>query len=285
MKKGIITVITSLLLAAVLLVAFNAWIWFQQASMIFVPMRGMDATPADWGLEYQEVILHTSDGVGLYGWYLPSPGAKDVLLFFHGNAGNISQRGESLSIFHRLGLNVLIIDYRGYGRSGGAPSEEGLNRDAEAAWRYLRQDRGFAASNIVLFGRSLGGAVAARLATEVKPAALILESTFSSARDVATAYYPILSKLILLRFTFDTVTRISTVDCPLLLIHSPDDQVIPFYMGERVYKAAHEPKSLLRLHGDHNRGFLISQPEYQRGLRQFLDRYVTRQATGTPAEN
>ena len=270
------SLVATIVMAAVILVAFNAWLWLQQASMLFFPLSDMSANPTDWGMEYEDVTLHTEDGVTLYGWYIPGSSAKRALLFFHGNAGNISHRSESLKIFHHLGVNVLIIDYRGYGRSLGRPSEEGLHADAVAAWRYLSQTKHFDASQIVLFGRSLGGAVAARLATEVKPAALILESTFSSARDVAAVHYPILSKLIVMRFSFNTAARVKEISCPVLVVHSPDDQIIPYYLGEKVYQAAKEPKFMLRLQGGHNAGFLQSQPAYERGIAEFISRYVNK---------
>ncbi len=263
-----------LVLAVVLLALFNGWVWLQQPSMIFFPLRSLSATPADRGLDYEEVSLQTSDGLLLHGWYIPRLGSDRVLLFFHGNAGNISHRGDSLAIFHRLGLNVLIFDYRGYGQSEGTPSEDGLHADAKAAWRFLRKDKHVDAGQIVLFGRSLGGAVAARLAAEVEPAALILESSFSSARDVAAEVFPLLSKLTFLRFDFNTVKWIKAVECPVLVVHSPDDEIIPFSLGERIYRAANEPKTMLRLQGDHNSGFLQSQPDYERSLGEFIARYV-----------
>ena len=130
-------------------------------------------------------------------------------------------------------------------------------------------ERGVAPSDIVLFGRSLGGAVAAQLASQVKPGALILESTFSSARDMARAIYPILSWLIIRRFELDTVARLGAVSCPVLVLHSRDDEIIPFDLGLRVYAAAGEPKVFQALRGDHNGGFLLSQPEYERALAGF----------------
>lgn len=241
-----------------------------QPAMVFLPSRALEATPRDWGLEYKDVWLRTEDGVRLHGWYLPHPQARRVLLFFHGNAGNISHRQASLEIFQRLGLNVLILDYRGYGRSEGRPSERGLYRDARAAWDYLVAERGVSPADIVLFGRSLGGAVAAQLASQVRPGALILESGFSSARDLARAIYPILSWLIVPRFDFDTVARMRTVACPVLVLQSRDDEIIPFALGRRVYEAAPEPKRLHVLRGDHNGGFLLSQPDYERALAGFL---------------
>ena len=173
------------------LVLINTWFYLLQPSMLFYPYQQLDAVPSDWGMAYENVEINTSDNVRLHGWYLPAKNATKVLLFFHGNGGNISHRGESLQIFHQLGLNVLIIDYRGYGLSDGELSEQGVYRDAMAAWQYLLQ-RGFKQSDIIIFGRSLGGAVATQLASNVKPAALILESSFSSIRDMASRVLPLI---------------------------------------------------------------------------------------------
>lgn len=248
----------------------NGWMYLQQPAMVFIPFDRPQQTPADWGLDYEEIWLLTADGVKLHGWYLPVPGARQVVLFLHGNAGNISHRRESLEIFHRLGLNVLIFDYRGYGNSEGRPSERGLYRDADAAWRWLVESRGFVGSEIVLFGRSLGGVVAAQLASRVRPRKLIVESAFSSARDVARELFPLLSRLVLLRFEFDATSWIAQVRCPVLVIHSTEDEIIPFTLGEKLYQAANPPKRLLRLHGGHNDGFLLSQPAYQQVLGGFI---------------
>ena len=135
-------------------------------------------------LAYEQLTLDTEDGVRIDGWFVPASSGGPTVLFFHGNAGNISHRLESIQIFHELGLNVLIFDYRGYGRSTGKPSEQGLYRDADAAWFYLTNIRGIDAKEIVLFGRSMGGAVATRLAAKTQPAAVIVESTFTSVPDM-----------------------------------------------------------------------------------------------------
>ncbi len=265
------TGLVSLVLGLALL---NGWMYLQQPSMIFYPTRTLDATPSDWGFDYRDIKLVTDDSVELHGWYIPRPGAQRVLLFLHGNGGNISHRGDSIAIFHRLGFNVLIFDYRGYGQSYGRPSEAGLYRDAAAAWRYLTETRGIAAKNIVIFGRSLGGAVATQLASEVDAGALILESTLSSARDYAAYAFPLLSHVLLLRYDFDSVARLQQVDYPVLVLHSPADQIMPYHLGERVYAAAHEPKQFVQMRGDHNRGFLLSQPEYEQALAAFVATYL-----------
>ena len=128
--------VNTLIVAVSALIALNGWMYLQQAAMTFYPERALGATPASWGLAYEDVFLSAQDGVRLHGWYIPRQGSKRVLLFMHGNAGNISHRGESIAVFHRLGLNVLIFDYRGYGKSHGSPSERGLYQDAAAAWHY-----------------------------------------------------------------------------------------------------------------------------------------------------
>ena len=182
-----------LLLGALLL---NGVMYLQQPRMIFFPWSTLDATPTDWGLAYDDVTLETKDGVALHGWYIPHPEARRTVLFLHGNAGNISHRRESIEIFYRLGNNVLIIDYRGYGQSAGSPSEAGLYLDATAAWHHLTVTRGADPANVIIFGRSLGGAVAAQLASQVSAGGVICESSFSSARDFAQQVFPVLSRLV-----------------------------------------------------------------------------------------
>jgi uncharacterized protein len=265
MTGGILT----LLLFAGLL---NGWMYLQQPALIFFPQRELEATPERWGLPYEDVHFTAADGVALHGWYLPHPGATRTLLFFHGNAGNISHRGESVAIFHRLGLDVFRFDYRGYGRSEGRPDEAGLYRDADAAWDYLVRARGIAPDRVVLFGRSLGGAVAAQLGARVRPGGVILESTFSSARDFAHAVFPLLSRLVVMRYRFDTRAHAARIGAPLLVVHSRDDEIVPFALGEAVYRAAREPKTLMEISGDHTGGFLRSQPAYEQALQAFIER-------------
>ncbi len=267
---------TSFLIYAILgLLLLNAFMYFQQSHMIFFPMTRMQQTPADWGLEYEDVNFNTEDKVQLHSWYIPQPQSERVLLFFHGNAGNISHRRESIEIFHRLGLNVFIIDYRGYGQSQsngkGKPSEQGLYRDAAAAWRYLTKQKDIAPEKIIIFGRSLGGVIAARLASEVEARGLILESTLSSARDFARQVFKVLARLVVIRFDFDTVEYLRQVNTPVLVLHSPDDEIMPFNLGEKVFESAHQPKQFIRMRGDHNNGFSQSQPEYEQQLSNWLE--------------
>jgi hypothetical protein len=275
-----VSILTQVLLGLLLL---GLLIWWLQPRMLFYPLRALHATPADWGLAYDDVRITTDDGVALHGWLIPAPEARAApprtLLFFHGNAGNIAHRRESIAIFVELGLDVLIIDYRGFGRSQGSPSEHGLYRDAAAAWHWLTDERGVGADEIVLFGRSLGGAVAIELAARTEPAALIVESSFDRLRHLADAHYPLLSRLIPLRYRFPSVERIAAAGCPVLVLHSPHDEIVPYRLGRRLYDAATPPKRFVELDGGHNDGFLRTQPAYQAALATFLDDAASR----TPA--
>ncbi|MDX2456636.1 MAG: alpha/beta hydrolase, partial [Gammaproteobacteria bacterium] len=253
--------------------ALLLFLYLYQSHLLFlanIPSRSVDATPADVGLAYEPMTLVASDKVKLDGWFLPVAEARGVILFCHGNAGNISHRRDSIELFHRLGLNIFIIDYRGYGKSRGKPDEQGLYLDAATAWRYLTEEKGLPNNQILIFGRSLGGAVAARLASGVQARALILESTLSSAHDFARAVFPVLSRLVVMRYDFNTAENIRRVHYPVLVLHSPADEIMPFHLGEKIFQAAHTPKHFVRMQGDHNNGFLQSQPEYAQEFDRWL---------------
>jgi fermentation-respiration switch protein FrsA (DUF1100 family) len=257
---------------SLLLVGFLAWLL--QPKLLFFPFPEMVGTPADWGFAYEDVWLTTEDGVRLHGWFLPAPNrraAPHTLLFLHGNAGNISHRSASVAIFRELGLDQLIIDYRGYGQSEGRPSETGLYRDASAAWRWLTGSRGIAPADVVVFGRSLGGAVATELAARVRPGALIVESSFTDVPSMARLHHPLLARFVPLRYRFPSAANLARVQSPVLVLHSPDDGIVPFAHGRALHAAAPGPKRFVELVGGHNEGFLSSQPHYQEALAAFLD--------------
>lgn len=266
-------------LLAIVAVAVGAYglllvyMFIVQPRLVFLPdlpSRTLGPGPDAIGLAYEDIHIETEDNIRLHGWFVPAPAARGVVLFFHGNAGNISHRRESIELFHHLGLNVFIIDYRGYGRSEGSPSEQGLYQDANAAWLYLTAEKGFDPENVIIFGRSLGGAAAAKLASGVQARGLILESTLSSARDFARAVFRILSRLVVMRYDFNIAQYIQRVNYPVLVLHSPEDEIMPFHLGEKVYDLANQPKHFVRMRGDHNNGFLLSQPEYQQELDRWL---------------
>ncbi|WP_234244752.1 alpha/beta hydrolase [Billgrantia desiderata] len=254
--------------------------WFFQERLLYLPHVGREhvATPAERGLGWEQVELQTADGLLLDAWWIPVEDARGKLLFFHGNAGNISHRLDSILQFHRLGLSVLILDYRGYGRSEGRPSEEGTAQDARAGWRWLTEQQEASADEIVLFGRSLGAAVAAELAASLapqgQPAAVILESPFRSVPALGQQLYPFLPVRWLATLDYPTERYVTHIESPLLFIHSRDDEIIPFSEGEAVYRAANEPKELLTIRGGHNTGFIDSEPDYSAGIDAFLERYA-----------
>jgi len=255
-----------------------------QDQLLFQPSSRLLATPDDAGMPYETVHLDTEDGETLHGWWVPAPdvsretgpgaSAAKTLLFFHGNAGNISGRLESVQQFHQLGLNVLIVDYRGYGESTGSPSEEGIYRDAAACWQYLTATKSLAPHEIVVFGRSMGGGPATWLAAQEQPGAVILESVFTNVPDVGAHHYSFLPVRALATNQFDNESRVGDIDAPTLFIHSRGDRVVPFELGRQVYEAAAEPKQFLEIEGGHNDGFLVSADEYLRTIGSFLEKHL-----------
>lgn len=258
--------LTILLAAAAAYVGFCLLLYVRQAKLVYVPSRTIAQTPADAGLPYEDVTLTTPDGQQLGAWLVPPDPATDrgwVLLNCHGNAGNIGDRVEALRGCHALGLTVFIFDYRGYGRSTGSPTEEGTYVDALTAWMYLVRTRGIAPGRILVYGHSLGGAVAAWLAEQVTPAALWLESTFTSAPDLGARMYPFLPVRRLARFRYDTWERLPRVRCPIMIAHALQDQTVPVDHSRRLFERAREPRRFFAYEGDHNAVALESDPVYR----------------------
>lgn len=267
---GIWIVIT----VAAVYITFMGYLFVFQSNYVYYPERTLVADPSDIGLDFEDVLFRTEDGIKLSGWFIPSQKSRGVVLFCHGNAGNISHRLESIQIFNQLGLDVFIFDYRGYGQSEGKPSEQGTYQDAEAAWWYLTEERQVPPGDIIVFGRSLGGAVAAWLSQSHTPGALILESTFTSLGDIAAKFYPYLPVRLLLRFQYTTADYLGRVDCPVLIIHSHDDEMMPFSHGCQLFETANEQKRFLGIYGSHNEGFTVSGTQYQKGLSAFVTDYI-----------
>ena len=271
------SVLSLLLAAGAVYFALVLFVYLFQSRLLYLPNiggPGLVATPDDIGLAFEEARFTTEDGVALHGWFIPADGAQRVLLYCHGNGGNISHRLDSIHLFHGLGLSVFIFDYRGYGLSAGRPTEEGTYRDAEAAWRHLRDARGFSEEQVIVYGQSLGAAIAAHVAGERRAAALILESPFTSIADVASRHYWFLPVRWLTRFEYPTVAYVRNVHAPTLVIHSPQDEITPFALGRRVFEQANEPKAFLEISGDHNTGFLLSGARYTDGLRKFIEAHA-----------
>lgn len=249
-------------------------VYFGQSRLIYFPEQQISNIPSAIGLDYTPVNIPASDGETLHGWWMSVPDAKGTVLFFHGNAGNISHRINYLAMFKRLGYNTLLFDYRGYGQSSGTPSESGTYLDAQAAWQYLTEARGIAPARIILFGESLGGAVAAWLAAREKPGLLVLASVFTSVPDLAAEIYPFLPVRWLTRFYYNTLESLQSVTCPVFIAHSPQDEIIPFAQSQRLFQAASEPKQFLTLEGGHNIGFIFMQPAWIKSLGAFMDAHL-----------
>lgn len=266
-KSIVFIIVTTWILLAIL-------IYFFQPKLIFFPHNEIEATPALISLQYEDIALATTDGEVLNAWWIPHPEARASLLFLHGNAGNISHRLDSINIFHQLGLSVLIIDYRGYGKSTGNPSEQGTYVDAETGWDYLLKEKHIVSDNIIIFGRSLGGAVATWLAEKHPPAGLIVESSFTSVSDMGKHYYPYLPTSLLARIKYSSIGRIANVKSPTLFIHSKDDEIIPYIHGKQLFTEALKDTTTAKLFldtiGGHNDGFLLSGHQYIDGLNRFI---------------
>ncbi len=238
---------------------------------IFFPSKEIVALPSQAGLDFEEVLFETADHKKLHGWFIPSGKESDTILFAHGNAGNISYRIDKLIFFHRLGYNVFIFDYRGYGKSEGRPGEQGLYRDAEAAYDSLVKERNIPAGKIVGYGESIGGAVIVDLALHRPMEALILENTFTSVKDMVKIHLSLVPAWVLAS-RFDTKQKIASIKIPKLIIQSKTDKIVPARLGEALFEAAAPPKEFLAIRGDHNSGFFESEDLIEKKLRDFLSR-------------
>ncbi len=230
----------------------------------------------------EDAWIRTEDGLQIHGWYVfpEQPGengarvpaaTRHVILWFHGNAGSIADRFDMALGFLEFPARVLMIDYRGYGRSEGSPSEKGLYKDARAAWNYLLKERGHRPEEIVLFGKSLGGGPAVQLATEVDPAGLIVQSSFTSIPDMASRIFPVLPRA-LIRTKMDSLSKIGKVRIPKLIVHSPADEVVPYDMGQKLFEAAAPPKTFYEVpNAGHNETYLVGGQAYWEVLRKFVD--------------
>jgi len=283
-----------------------------QSHLVFFPSTGREAvvTPQSYGLRYESVSIRTADGETLDAWWVPAENARGTVLFFHGNAGNISHRVDYLQMFHRLRFSTLIVDYRGYGKSSGTPTEAGTYRDAEAAWEHLRHARLAQPRDIVIAGESLGAAVATWLAASLTPAppsphsfplsqaergrveppfstrekggdegsprAVLLFSTFTSVPDLGAQVYWFLPVRLLSRFDYDNLANLKRIRAPVFIAHSRDDDIVPYEHGRRLFEAAAEPKAFLEMRGGHNDGFIFTRQEWVAELGAFLDHYAAR---------
>ncbi len=279
--------------------ALGVILYIMQPKLLYSPVREVPYTPGELDLDFENVVFESSDGLRLSGWYIPAPletqkerslteqakNSKFTVLFCHGNGGNMMHRLDSINIFYNLGLSCFIFDYRGYGHSQGKPSEEGTYLDVEAAYKWLTKEKKIPPDNIIVFGRSLGGSIAAYLASKVKASALIVESTFTSYIDICKKFYPYMPVRWFASFSYRTIDYIKDVHYPVMLIYSRNDEVVPFDFGLELYEAANEPKKFVEIFGSHNDGFLVSGEIYKKAWTEwlkFLEGYES-QAVGNRA--
>ncbi len=263
--------VISLIVVLVLVVVSVRYV---ESRSIFYPARSIAATPVDIGLPFEDVFIKTRDNVTINAWLVKSSMGRGTLIFCHGNAGNIGDRLEKVLLFHQMGFSVLLVDYRGYGKSQGRPDEAGIYKDAVAAYDYLLTRPDIDRSRIIGYGESLGGAVVVDLGTKRNLAALIIDSSFTNAADMAKTIYPFIPSF-LLATKLNSVVKARTVTAPKLFIHSRADEIVPFRLGERLYQAAAEPKEFLELPegGGHNDLPLDAQEKMAREIISFLRRH------------
>ena len=274
MRPGMAAVLLYLAMLGILTYAvWGLGLLLLQSRLLYRPTREVSLTPAELRLAYQPVAFPSSDGVRLTGWYVPAKDARFTVLLCHGNGGNIMHLLDSVGLFHDLRLNCFVFDYRGYGQSTGRPAEAGTYLDAQAAYDWLTGVKGIPAQQIILLGRSLGGSIAAHLAHRASAGGLVLESAFTSCGDVAAMLYPYLPVRLFTRFFFryDTLAYVQGVHCPVLVMHSREDELVPFELAARLFEAANEPKRLVEICGSHNEGFLRSVEVYQDAWLKWLE--------------
>lgn len=258
-----------LVLFVILPLSCHVFLRQMERNNIYFPAKELNYTPLDIGLVFEDIILELQHNIKINGWFIPNEKAKFTVLLLHGNAGNIGDRLDKIQVLHSLGLNVFLIDYRGYGKSSGRPSEKGLYKDAIAAYDFLVKDKGIAAKNIILYGVSLGGAVAVECAKQVEVAAVVTENTFNSLRDMARSIFPFLPKHLIVN-RFDSETKVKSLNIPKLFFVSPNDDIVPYKLEKKLYDNSANPKMIVKLDGGHNDSWIISIDIYKRAWIEFL---------------
>ena len=247
---------------------------------LYFPSDELTLTPVDVGLKYENVYLTTADGVELHGWFIPGE-TETVLTLFHGNAGNISDRLDYLNLMHtHLGVSIFIFDYRGYGLSQGSPSESGLYLDAEAAVEFIRDkvESEEGPQNLLLFGRSLGSALALKMASKYVVDGVIVEAPFTSTMALAKTHYPYVPEFLVklfIRARYESDTVAGTLNSPLMVIHGSNDSIVPIEMGEKIYDLADVKKSFYSVDGaDHNNTYVIAGENYFKNIRDAIQGFM-----------
>ena len=237
---------------------------------IFFPVKEIVFNPEAINLSFEDVYLKTRDDKKINGWFIPYEKAKYTLLFLHGNAGNIGDRLDKINMLRELGLDIFIIDYRGFGRSQGRPSERGMILDAETAYDYLSNRRKISPEKIILYGESLGTVAAVNIASRFPVKAVIIEGGFSSGKDMGRIYYPFIPSFIFSDM-LNSLRNMNKVKAAKLFLHSADDEIVPFTLSKKLFDSASSPKVFKELRGSHNDAFLDSKAEYLSAIKSFIN--------------
>jgi len=268
LKKMIPVTLKTALITSITIGLLLLFLRYIETRTLFYPTKEITAFPDRANLEYKDVYFKTSDNIKINGWFIPCKDSKFLILFCHGNAGNISHRIGKVKFFHELGCSVFIIDYRGYGKSEGRASEAGFYKDAEAAYKYLLS-QGISTEQIIGYGESIGGAVIVDLASKDEMKAIILDSTLTSVRDMIKSTYSFIPYWVF-SSRFDSERKIKSIKVPKLIIHSINDEIVPFQLGTKLYEAAFEPKEFLKIYGGHNSNFYESEGILKEKVGNFL---------------
>jgi fermentation-respiration switch protein FrsA (DUF1100 family) len=260
-----------IVLILALVVCFSCFYQHIENFFLFYPQTSLDSAPADWGLTYNDVYFDTEDGERLHGWFFPSKKDAPVILFCHGNAGNISHRLDNIKLLTEQNMQVFIFDYRGYGKSSGKPSETGLYKDGLAAYDFLVNQRNVSPERLILFGRSLGAAISIEIALKRNVAAIILESAFTSSRGMARTLSLFKIFAPLLPPHYNNLEKIGRITVPKLIVHGEDDDIVPFSMGKEIYNTSQPPKYFFSIkNAGHNDTYIVGGKKYFETLAAFV---------------
>jgi len=244
----------------------------------FFPESDFDASTEDFSTGLEDIYFEAKDGTKLHGWFLPAPESRSILIFAHGNAGNISHRIQKIQLLNKIGISVFIFDYRGYGKSFGKPTEKGMYRDIAGAVSLVKGRLRSPADKLIFYGESLGGAAVIDYLYEYpedqKHSLVILEGTFTSAVDMAKIIYPFIPSFIV-RTRLDNASKIAHLKAPLLILHSTNDPVVPYKFGQKLYDLAGVPKKIVALSGGHCTAFAEETDLYLVSIRDFVASYGT----------
>ena len=271
--KALMTIFQSIGVMAVLMLLYAVLLVGFEKKIIFHPAKFPEGywNPVSLGLKAQDISFQSVDGVNLHGWFVPTPGARATLLWFHGNAGNLSHRLDNIQRLLPLNLNIFIFDYRGYGKSEGEPDEKGIYKDSQAAYNMVLELEGVTVNSLFLFGRSLGGICATETALNNPARGLILESTFTSASDMSRKIIPLIPLGWAIRSKLDAINKVPELKLPKLFLHGDRDEVVPFDLGRKLYEGASDPKSFYIIQGaGHNDTYIMGGRDYYNALDRFI---------------